>query len=59
MVLHNLKYWGAQTNEGFVMMPNVVQATRTGDKQYEYKGTNGFLVTFDIYAPPAPAGGAN
>lgn len=59
MVLHNLRYWGANTNDGFVMMPNVVEAVRVGDKMFEYKGTNGFLVTFDVFAPPAPAGGGH
>lgn len=45
IVIHNLKYWGAQRNDGFIMMPNVVQAYRVGDKPYETKGTNGFMVT--------------
>ncbi len=56
MVLKNLKYWGAQRNDGFVMMPNTLQATRIGDKQYEFKGTNGFMVTFDIEAPAVGGG---
>jgi len=30
------------------MMPNEVEAYRTGDKQYEFKGTNGFMITLDI-----------
>lgn len=57
MVLNNLKYWGANSNDGFVMMPNVVQGTHVGDKPFEYKGTNGFLVTFDIYGPAAAKAG--
>lgn len=48
MVLTNLKYWGAPRNDGFVMMPNTIEALRVGDKQYEYKGTNGFMITVDI-----------
>jgi hypothetical protein len=48
VVIKNLKYWGAPRNDGFVMMPNEVEAYRTGAKQYEYKGTNGFMITFDI-----------
>ena len=49
IVMKNLKYWGAPRNEGFVMMgPNVVEAYRVGPKAYEFKGTNGFMVTFDI-----------
>ena len=48
MVMKNLRYWGAPRNTGFVMMPNTVEALRAGDKAYEYKGTNGFMITFDI-----------
>ena len=48
IVIKNLKYWGAPRNDGFVMMPNEVEAYRTGDKQYEFKGTNGFMITLDI-----------
>jgi hypothetical protein len=48
IVIHNLRYWGAQRNDGFVLMPNEVEAYRAGDKPFEYKGTNGFMITFDI-----------
>jgi hypothetical protein len=47
-VIKNLQYWGAARNEGFVLMPNKVEAYRTGDKQFEFKGTNGFMITFDM-----------
>jgi hypothetical protein len=47
-VVMNLKYWGAPRNDGFVLMPNEVQAYRVGPKAYESKGTNGFMVTLDI-----------
>jgi hypothetical protein len=47
-VVMNLKYWGAPRNEGFVLMPNEVQAYRLGPKAYESKGTNGFMVTLDM-----------
>jgi hypothetical protein len=30
------------------MMPNDVEAYRTGDKAFEFKGTNGFMITIDI-----------
>jgi hypothetical protein len=59
MVLKNMKYWGASSNDGFVMMPNSVEATRTGDKTFEFKGTNGFMITINIdskTAPPAMTG---
>ena len=47
-VLKNVRYWGTPRNDGFVMMPNEVEAYRQGDNQYEFKGTNGFMLTFDI-----------
>lgn len=47
-VIMNLKYWGAPRNDGFVLMPNEVQAYRVGQKAYESKGTNGFMLTLDI-----------
>ena len=48
VVMKNLKYWGAPRNDGFVMMPNEVEAYRAGDKPFEFKGTNGFMITLDI-----------
>ena len=48
VVIHNLKYFGTKRNNGFVMMPNEVEAYRLGDKAFEYKGSNGFMITFDI-----------
>lgn len=53
-VIKNLKYWGAPTNDGFVLMPNEVEAYRVGDKPFEFKATNGFMITFDINANNAP-----
>ena len=54
VVIKNLTYWGASRNDGFVMMPNEVQTYRLGPKAYEYKGTNGFMITIDIDATTAP-----
>lgn len=48
VVIQNLKYWGAPRNGGFVLMPNEVEAYRLGDKAFEYKGSNGFMITLDI-----------
>jgi len=48
VVIKNLKYWGVPNNDGFVMMPNDVEAYRVGDKAFEFKGTNGFMLTFDM-----------
>ena len=47
IVIKNLKYWGVARNDGFVMMPNVVEAYRVGGKPFEYRGTNGFMTTID------------
>jgi hypothetical protein len=58
-VISNLKYFGAARNSGFILMPNTIEALRTGDKAFEFKGTNGFMVTFDMnsrdYAPVTAA----
>jgi hypothetical protein len=48
IVISNLKYWGVPRNDGFVLMQNEVEAYRGGDKPFEFKGTNGFMITFDI-----------
>jgi hypothetical protein len=56
-VIKNLRYWGAPRNEGFVLMPNKVEAYRAGDKPFEFKGTNGFMITFDIASKDFPAKG--
>ncbi|HUD73007.1 MAG TPA: DUF1326 domain-containing protein [Dongiaceae bacterium] len=47
-VVKNLKYFGAARNDGFVLMPNEVEAYRRGDNKFEYKGTNGFMITLDM-----------
>ena len=48
IVIKNLRYWGAPRNDGFVLMPNEVEAYRVGPNAFEYKGTNGFLITIDM-----------
>jgi len=48
VVMRNLRYWGAPRNDGFIMMPNEVEAYRVGPKAFEFKGTNGFLITIDL-----------
>jgi hypothetical protein len=51
IVIRNLKYWGAPRNDGFVLMQNEVEALRQvpeGRQPFEFKGTNGFMITFDI-----------
>jgi hypothetical protein len=59
VVIHNLRYFGAPRNDGFVLMPNEVEAYRVGPKAFEFKGSNGFMITLDIDArdvAPAAAG---
>jgi hypothetical protein len=53
-VIKNLRYWGAPRHDGFVLMPNDVEAYRLGPKAFEFKGTNGFMITFDIDSNTAP-----
>ncbi len=57
IVIKNLRYLGAPRNDGFVLMPNTVEAYHVGPKAFEYKGTNGFVVTIDMNSrdvlPPA------
>jgi len=48
VIASNLKYEGAPRNDGFVLMPNEVEAYRAGDKPFEFKGTNGFVTTIDL-----------
>jgi hypothetical protein len=54
-VLKNVKYWGTPRNDGFVMMPNEFEAYREGAKAFEFKGTNGFMLTFDMTSKDVPA----
>jgi hypothetical protein len=48
VVIKNLVYWGAPRNDGFVLMPNEVEAYRVGPDAFEFKGTNGFMLTLDM-----------
>jgi len=59
VVMKNLVYFGAPRNDGFIMMTNRVEAYRLGDKSFEFKVTNGFMITYDIKSTdittPSPA----
>jgi uncharacterized protein DUF1326 len=48
VIIRNLRYWGAPRNDGFVMMPNDVEAYRAGPNAFEFKGSNGFMITVDL-----------
>lgn len=56
-VIKGLQYWAADHNDGFVLMPNTVETYHVGAKPFEFKGTNGFMMTLEIASKPA-AGGA-
>lgn len=56
-VIKELQYWGANTNDGFMLMPSVVEAYRTGTQPFEYKGTSGFVITFDVFGDAPVASG--
>ena len=51
VVLTGMPYWGADTNDGFIMMPNEVEAWKVGEKAFEFAGTNGFMIDIDISSP--------
>lgn len=47
-VLKNVRYWGTPRNDGFIMMPSELETYREGAQAFEFKGTNGFMLTFDM-----------
>jgi uncharacterized protein DUF1326 len=59
IVIRNLPYVAAPRNDGFVLMPNEVEAFRKGPNAFEFKGTNGFTLTVDVNSSdpmPMPPG---
>jgi hypothetical protein len=44
-VVRNLKYWHAQSNDGFRMWKNKHEAFEGDGHKFSYDGTNGFLIT--------------
>ena len=57
IVIRNLPYAAAPRNEGFVLMPNEVEAYRMGADAFEFRGTNGFTLTVDVGSnDPMPSG---
>jgi hypothetical protein len=45
VIVHNLKYWMAQSNNGFRMWKNKHEAFDGHGHNFSYDGTNGFLIT--------------
>lgn len=54
-VLKNVRYWGTPRNDGFLMMPNEIETYRESSQAFEFKGTNGFLLTFDMTSKDVPS----
>ncbi len=60
VVIRGLPYFGASSNDGFTVMPNIVEALHTGGKAFAFHGTNGFVTTLAMDSKTAPpAAGAN
>jgi hypothetical protein len=45
VVLKNLRYWNAQSNDGFRMWKSKHETYEGHDQKFDYSGTNGFLIT--------------
>lgn len=58
IVMQNLKYWQAQSNDGFRMWKSKHEEFEGKDHKFSYEGTNGFLITihFSGMAKTAAAG---
>ena len=52
VVVKNLPYEGATGNDGFIVMPTEIEAYRVSSKAFEFKGTNGFVITVDVNSKP-------
>jgi hypothetical protein len=55
VVIHNLKYWSAQSNTGFRMWKNKRHYYEGHGQKFEFNGTNGFLITINFSGQAKPA----
>ena len=55
VVMHNLKYWSAQSNDGFRMWKSKHEAFEGDGHKFSYDGTNGFLITIHFSGNAKPA----
>jgi len=55
VVIHNLKYWMAQSNNGFRMWKSKHEAFDGQGHKFSYDGTNGFLITINFSGQAKPA----
>jgi len=59
VIIHNLKYWGAQSNDGFRMWKSKHEAFEGDGHKFSYDGTNGFLITIHFSGNAKPASAAD
>lgn len=52
IVMKNLRYWNAQSNEGFRMWKSKTERYEGYDQKFDYRGTNGFLITIHFAGNP-------
>jgi hypothetical protein len=55
IIMHNLKYWSAQSNDGFRMWKSKHEAFEGDGHKFSYDGTNGFLITIHFAGNAKPA----
>jgi hypothetical protein len=55
IVIRNLKYWTAQSNNGFRMWKSKHEAFEGKGHKFDYSGTNGFLITITFSGQAKPA----
>jgi hypothetical protein len=58
VIVHNLKYWFAQSNNGFRMWKSHHEAYEGQGHKFSYDGTNGFLITIH-FSGQAKSGAAD
>jgi hypothetical protein len=54
VAIHNLKYWSAQSNDGFRMWKSKHEAFEGDGHKFSYDGTNGFLITIHFSGKAKP-----
>lgn len=59
VVMQNLRYWKAQSNDGFRMWKSKHEAYEGHNKKFDYSGTNGFLITIHFSGNAKPAASAD
>jgi len=52
VVMKNLRYWSAQTNDGFRMWKSKREMYEGQGQKFDYSGTNGFLITIHYTGSP-------